>query len=420
VLAPAAAQGATVQGKYIEEIRDDFGTISIDDPKGQRNDLRVYLDDDRIVVRERGPGALYAKGNCRKESRRVVSCPEYDNDTISVRVREGDDQVRIDVQRYFNAFLFGGSGDDHLRTRSYLARLDGGTGHDTLLSDGDRGADELYGGAGRDRLRAGPGGDVLVGDGKWLDKSPAKPARDFLDGGRGRDTSSWARRRSPVRVDLRRGVGGATGEGDELHGIENVVGGNGDDRLLGSRAHNRLFGGPGLDTMLGRSGDDRIDGGAERDPAAAFRSADGPPDGDGDRIGCGPGEDLVAGIAVRESERRESDAVPQSCERLMWDRADVAVPRLELGAREVRVNMYCDRGVCRFRVKLRSRGEELGRSRIYQFGYKQTAEVRLDRPLTGGAPIRVVAEGTHGSLANPRPYRLEYRLKRPRAAARAR
>ncbi|NKE43468.1 hypothetical protein HB662_01675 [Roseomonas frigidaquae] len=47
--------------------------------------------------------------------------------------------------------------------------------------------------------------------------------------------------------------------------IEDVIGGSGDDRMLGNRAANHLRGGDGRDTLLGQEGADTLDGGAAAD-----------------------------------------------------------------------------------------------------------------------------------------------------------
>src|SRR5690606_20745755 len=60
----------------------------------------------------------------------------------------------------------------------------------------------------------------------------------------------------------------ATGENsqnDVLSGIENLIGGQGNDTLTGDDQHNRLEGGDGADTLTGGAGDDVLAGGAGAD-----------------------------------------------------------------------------------------------------------------------------------------------------------
>jgi hypothetical protein len=414
-LAAQPASGAVVEGRFYHDIRDEFGSITIEDTRDQRNDLEVHGSKGRIVVRENGPGALEEQGNCRKESRRVVSCPSKDGDAAYIETGEGDDEVRVRYRRFHRAQIFGGPGDDLLSAKVRSA-IDGGSGRDTLL--GSRRSDNLYGGSGPDRLRAGGGRDILLGDVKLrlserLDY--AKPADDLLDGGEGRDAASWRGRTSPVRVDLRRQVAGAAGEHDELRSIESAVGGDGDDRLLGNDRPNWLLGGLGRDVLLGRGGDDHIDGGPTRQPFQRYWRPS--PDRDADRIGCGSGaKDRVAGVVIGSSKGDRSDVLPQSCELMRWSYTEsMAIPRLRLGAESVRVPLDCDRNFCDWTVTLRSAGDRLGRRHV-NFRRERTLEVELDEPLRSGPPIRVVIDGRskHREGDEGRKYHFEYRLRRPR------
>lgn len=60
--------------------------------------------------------------------------------------------------------------------------------------------------------------------------------------------------------------------------IENAIGGNGDDEIVGNDANNTLDGGLGSDTLMGGAGDDIIFGG-----------------GGGDRMNGGAGDDMIYG-----------------------------------------------------------------------------------------------------------------------------
>ena len=108
--------------------------------------------------------------------------------------------------------------------------------------------DDTLTGAGT--LSGGPGRDMLTVSGL---------GNDVIDGGADRDTLSYAARSMPVRVDLARGTAdGAGGEHDRLSGIEDVIGGAGDDLLLGDGERNQLTGGAGDDRLDGRGGNDRL------------------------------------------------------------------------------------------------------------------------------------------------------------------
>ncbi len=118
----------------------------------------------------------------------------------------------------------------------------GGSGNDTLL--GDNNNNELTGGAGNDQL-AGRGGN------------------DILHGGAGIDEVRYGLTTQGVSVDLAAGTATGTEIGnDTLDGIENVLGGSGNDSLLGDNNDNVLTGGAGNDQLAGRGGNDTLDGGA--------------------------------------------------------------------------------------------------------------------------------------------------------------
>jgi Ca2+-binding RTX toxin-like protein len=155
--------------------------------------------------------------------------------------------------------LIGTPGDDAISGLGGDDQLVGGDGHDTL--EGGAGIDILVGDAGDDILRGGAGTDGLAG-------------------GAGVDTISYSADGAGVTIDL--ATGGAAGgeaEGDGFDSIENVEGGRGDDRLIGSDLANilrgnagidQLAGGEGDDTLSGGAGADTLDGGADSDTASWF------------------------------------------------------------------------------------------------------------------------------------------------------
>jgi RTX calcium-binding nonapeptide repeat (4 copies) len=177
---------------------------------------------------------------------------------------DGPDQLRVDSSSAASAFtLDGGAGDDHLSVaavpRSYpSAVVRGGPGDDVLL--GGAGDDELYGGAGSDTLIGGPGDDLLDGDGDGNGDAETSVDADVLNGGPGTDTASWQGATQPVVVDLADpGTDGRAGEGDRLISIENVLGGSGNDTLLGDAGPNDLDSGGGTgDVVDGRGGNDTL------------------------------------------------------------------------------------------------------------------------------------------------------------------
>ena len=201
--------------------------------------------------------------------------------------------------------VYGGPGDDTL----YGGGLNGGSGDDKLYGS-QASREELDGGGGRDELYGGGGDQDVLIDGD-TDGAPgdAGPGPDILDGGDGAyDRVLYSKRRAPVRVNLHRRE---TGEGDRVSGIEDVIGGRGDDHLTGDDGRNLLLGGPGDDRLRGRGGADYLEG------------ADG-----FDSYRCGEGGDFVSVAQPTELVPRDCDGVLGSSEGL-----DFALPYPELSNR---------------------------------------------------------------------------------------
>ena len=167
-------------------------------------------------------------------------------------------------------------------------RLSGRAGNDTLLGNG--GNDELFGGSGNDLLDGGSGDDLLHGG----------TGNDTLNGGGGRDTASYSYafpggdRGEPIAagfgnlvINLSLGITSGGAGSDTLNGIENVIGGTGNDTITGSNGDNALYGGIGNDSLLGLAGADILTLGEGND------TADG---GSGDDIFVmGPGNATLFG-----------------------------------------------------------------------------------------------------------------------------
>ena len=121
---------------------------------------------------------------------------------------------------------------------------------------GDDGANQLSGGGGNDRLSGRGGDDVLEGG----------AGADRLLGGAGVDTVSYSGSDEAVRVDLEAGTGKrGHAEGDVITDIENVIGSEYGDLLIGDNNANRLSGGDGNDQLWGGDGNDELRGGAGND-----------------------------------------------------------------------------------------------------------------------------------------------------------
>ena len=177
--------------------------------------------------------------------------------------------------------IFGGGGNDTICGGAGSDRIDGGRGKDTLngkagadLVLGGRGSDDVRGGAGRDRVRGesgndtvrggpgarddvdgGMGDDTVTGGSGAFDALAGGIGRDRIDGGPGaHDTASYRTAGGPVEVDLGSGqVSGA--ENEQLRGIENVLGGPGNDGCFGEALAIRWCG----TTSVAISGSPRAD-----------------------------------------------------------------------------------------------------------------------------------------------------------------
>jgi Ca2+-binding RTX toxin-like protein len=137
-----------------------------------------------------------------------------------------------------NANLTGNTLNNGLTGNDGKNILDGGTGNDSL--SGGAGADSLLGGVGNDAFEGGLGNDTMRG-------------------GDGVDLADFAAAGVDVTIDL--GTGKATGDGtDFLFDIENILTGDGDDKLTGSAGANDLDGGLGTDSLNGAAGNDTLAG----------------------------------------------------------------------------------------------------------------------------------------------------------------
>jgi Ca2+-binding RTX toxin-like protein len=161
----------------------------------------------------------------------------------------------------------------------------GGSGNDTLVgTDREPFADSSPGNVPHgDNILIGGGGDDLL-DGRG--------GPDVFEGGDGNDTVTYGDhqvgavtyrgRTDPVKatIDGTANDGGAidvevvSQRSDQIippppddpdGGVENVIGGSGDDTLRGSSAANALTGGPGTDLLNGGDGDDTLRGGGGDD-----------------------------------------------------------------------------------------------------------------------------------------------------------
>ena len=234
-------------------------------------------------------------------------------DVVTENLNEGTDLIRttlasyalganVENLAYLGNAAFTGTGND------LNNQITGGTANDIL--SGGIGSDTLSGGEGVDTMRGGVGNDTYVvestgdvvtessnegldtvltnlsiytlganvenltytgsvsfyGTGNSLnniitgnngdDTLIGGLGDDVLNGGAGFDIASYASAVGAVNIDLTTGVVSGTQGNDTLVSIENVIGGAGNDSILGNDSDNVLDGGAGSDTLAGGLGND--------------------------------------------------------------------------------------------------------------------------------------------------------------------
>lgn len=200
----------------------------------------------------------------------TASCPIGSLDSIVIAGMSGEDTLSAGgFPQETAVVLLGGDGGD---------ALTGGEGSEDLLVDGRGGSKDVLSALGRDDALLHEGGpdQLFGGAGNDLFLSTSICDGEAIDGGEGRDNSSWARLGNGegvnARLDAQRvgrfgapGTPGCGGEElDSLASIEDLegseqadllVGDGGENQLLGHRGPDEYFAGPGADSILANSGD---------------------------------------------------------------------------------------------------------------------------------------------------------------------
>lgn len=184
----------------------------------------------------------------------------------------------------------GGEGNDRIRGLGGDDVLCGGPGSDTLV--GGEGDDRLFGQQDErqaadtdyyewygDRLSGGPGDDLLDG-GLDDEGDETRVSGDSVD---------YRRSSAPIRLDLAAGT--ATGEGRDtiVAGIRQAVGSAHADVLLGTENADRLSGWGGRDRIEGLGGNDMLES------TEGLRETRGAPDSHGAVLVGGDGNDQLIG-----------------------------------------------------------------------------------------------------------------------------
>ena len=194
-----------------------------------------------------------------------------------------------------------GNGNNDIVTGNGNNNIVTGNGNNDILTGG--GNDHVTTGSGNDEIKTGAGNDVVdAGGGNDTIIGSAGNGDDVYDAGLGADTAVYSSATNDIIVDLNAAnraaqtVLGADGAGpnpdtigalllaagqsatqpvgfaqgvdigtDALLGIENVIGGAGNDMIFGDALNNALIGGAGNDTLVGGVGNDLLTGGAGAD-----------------------------------------------------------------------------------------------------------------------------------------------------------
>ncbi|KMW59840.1 Alkaline phosphatase [Candidatus Rhodobacter oscarellae] len=169
-----------------------------------------------------------------------------------------------------------------------------GTAGDDII-DALAGNDELMGLMGNDFLQGGAGNDTLHGDADD-DTLMGGAGADDLRGGAGVDTAFYVDSTAPVGISLNGDSNWGWATGDTFFQIENLIGGNFNDTLVGSAGDNMLDGWDGDDQVFAGNGHDLVLGGGGNDFLNGDNENDTVIGGDGnDTLTGGRGDDVLEG-----------------------------------------------------------------------------------------------------------------------------
>jgi Ca2+-binding RTX toxin-like protein len=230
-----------------------------------------------VIVAGDGDNTIHGEGG------NDLICAGGGNDTIygergvdKIYGEEGDDTI---YGERGSDTLDGGGGNDKIYGERGSDEIEGGDGSD--LVEGEQGNDTVDGGAGdHDVVKGNQGDDTLDGGAGNEDVIFGGTGNDQIDGGPGEhDIADYQGVGGGVNIDLADGsVTGA--EGEHLAGIEDAIGGSGNDTIIGSSEPNRMDGGPGNDHLEAAGSGDAAFGGPGSDQCTG---------GFAEETSCGPG-----------------------------------------------------------------------------------------------------------------------------------
>ena len=206
---------------------------------GDGNDRIVAGQGDDIIYAGKGDDVVFAGSGDD-----YVSGGEGDDIIFG---EEGDDTLEGDEG---SDEIFGGRGNDRILGGQDNDKLRGEKGEDFIV--GDEGDDEIDGGDDDDIIIAGKGNDeVKGGEGNDTFIAEEDDGDDTYLGGQGLDTIDYTTILENLEINLKEQkiVSASTGT-DIIESIENVVGGQGDDRFIADEAVNIFTGNDGQDVFV--------------------------------------------------------------------------------------------------------------------------------------------------------------------------
>ena len=301
------------------ELRGNAGNDTLNGRLG--NDRLIGgLGNDRYVF-----GGAFTSGYAQalgKETKTIIEHENEGYDVISFAAVTQDVTINLGSTQLQQVHL-----GRALRLSSGVSieEVIGGSGNDWLIGNsldnvlrGNGGNDILNGGLGNDRLIGGEGDDRYVFGDAYV---PGEINTIVEHENQGNDTISFAASTLNIRLNL--GFAGLQQVNSERWlqlssglGVENALGGSGNDILLGNALNNRLVGNGGNDILVGFGGDDILLGGAGRDILIGGYGAD--------RLDGGSGQDiLISGFTIHDGNAANLRAI-----RDVWTSTDRYVDRV--------------------------------------------------------------------------------------------
>lgn len=227
------------------ESRQLLASISLNGTNADNRVAIVENSDDTITI-----GNLESTGRTNKEGNPILAFR-------AIRVR-GEDSQKIKKDGLSHITFKGLGGNDLVLNMTSVKLIAyGGDGRDVLV--GGSASDILYGGSNNDLLDGRGGDDQLYGDSGKTKSGGRKPGHDVLIGGIGQDKLIG----QDGHDILLGGRDKDTMEGNA--GFDALDGGLHDDTMSGGSGNDLIFGRRGEDKIEGGANDDYLDGGTNND-----------------------------------------------------------------------------------------------------------------------------------------------------------